>query len=110
MIATGDFNGDGTTDVFWKTATDGLTSEWLMSPDGGLLTNPAGTPATGGYDVVATGVFNGDGTTDILWKTAPGLTSEWLMSAAGGLGTNPATPLAAGTPPLAGTVHDFPFV
>ena len=44
VVATGDFNGDGITDVMWKNASLGIASEWLMSPNGGVAAFP-GTPA-----------------------------------------------------------------
>ena len=69
LIASGDFNGDGTDDLMWQNAATGATSEWLMAPDGGMASNPC-TPAAPGWDVVATGDFNGDGTTDLMWQNA----------------------------------------
>jgi FG-GAP-like repeat len=92
-VASGDFNGDGTTDILWQNAVGG-TSEWLMSPSGGIASFPF-TPPAAGWDVVASGDLNGDGTDDILWKNdATGSTAEWLMAPTGGaslLGT-PAAP------------------
>ena len=92
-VASGDFNGDGTMDILWQSAA-GATSEWLMSPSGGIA-GLLGTPPAAGWSVVAGGDFNGDGTDDILWKNdATGATAEWLMARTGGaslLGT-PAAP------------------
>ena len=91
-IASGDFNGDGTDDILWQNAVGG-TSEWLMSPAGGIASFPF-TPPAAGWSVVASGDFNGDGTDDIMWKNdATGSTAEWLMAPTGGaslLGTPPA--------------------
>jgi hypothetical protein len=82
-IARGDFNGDGTTDILWQNGAGG-TSEWLMSPAGGIASFPFTPPATG-WSVVATGDFNGDGTDDIEWKNdMTGATAEWLMAPTGG--------------------------
>lgn len=55
LAATGDFNGDGTTDVMWKNSGSGATSEWLMSASGGVGGIP-GTPNANGWNVVATGI------------------------------------------------------
>jgi FG-GAP-like repeat len=82
-IASGDFNGDGTDDILWQNALGG-TSEWLMSPAGGIAGFPF-TPPAAGWSVVATGDLNGDGTDDIMWKNdATGSTAEWLMAPTGG--------------------------
>jgi pimeloyl-ACP methyl ester carboxylesterase len=93
-VTTGDFNGDGTKDILWQNAV-GTTSEWLMSPNGGVASF-AFTPGAAGWNLVASGDFNNDGTTDVLWKNvATGATSEWLMSN-GAMASNPSTPGAAG--------------
>ena len=94
-VTTGDFNGDGIKDILWKNASTGATSEWLMSPSGGVASFPF-TPGAAGWELVASGDFNHDGTTDVLWQNAAtGATSEWLMSN-GAMASNPATPGAAG--------------
>ena len=88
VVAIGDFNADGITDILWKNDSTGATSEWLMG-NGTMASNPA-TLGAAGWDVIATGDFNGDSTTDIMWKTATGgITSEWLMSPDGGILSNP---------------------
>ena len=66
VIQTGDFNGDGKSDLVWQ-HTDGSTAMWLM--DG--LTPTSGTvvlePATG-WRVHQVGDFNGDGKSDLVWQ------------------------------------------
>jgi hypothetical protein len=65
----------------------------LMSPNGGLASNPF-LPAAPGWDVVASGDFNGDALIDVMWQNAlNGATSEWLMSPGGGIASNPFTPV-----------------
>jgi hypothetical protein len=105
VIATGDFNGDGTTDLMWQNASTGATSEWLMSPNGGLAGNPF-TPAAQGWDLLATGDFNRSGIESLMWQSTWGATSEWLMSANGGIGSNPPTPTTSGLP---GSISDIPL-
>jgi FG-GAP-like repeat/Cadherin-like len=46
VAAQGDFNRDGTTDLLWLNALTGLTMEWLMSPNGGLLAVPPTPPGS----------------------------------------------------------------
>jgi hypothetical protein len=84
VIATGDFNHDGTTDVIWDNG-HGVEGGWLMGND-----TRAGTlqlPFFPDWHTVATGDFNGDGVTDIMWQSANGLVAEWFM----GSGTRQAT-------------------
>ena len=90
LIASGDFNADGTDDLMWQNAATGATSEWLMA-GGGVASNPF-TPAAPDWDVVATGDFNGDGMVDLMWQNAlNGATAEWLMAPGGGVGAFVAT-------------------
>ena len=97
LVASGDFNGDGITDLMWQVPATGDTVEWLMSPNGGVGSVPP-TPSPQGWDLIATGDFNGDGIQDLMWRTDSlgGLTSEWLMSPNGGIGSNPGLPATGG--------------
>ena len=52
LVASGDFNGDGIDDLMWQNAATGATSEWLMSANGGLASNPS-TPAAAGAPTAA---------------------------------------------------------
>ena len=95
-VASGDFNGDGTDDILWQNAL-GTTSEWLMSPAGGIASFPF-TPGAPGWSVVASGDLNGDGTDDIMWKNdATGSTAEWLMAPTGGANWSARRERRAGT-------------
>ena len=71
-VGTGDFNGDGHSDILWQNTTTGQASIWEMDGNtrigGGPVTpNPGPT-----WKAVGTGDFNDDGNSDILWQnTAP---------------------------------------
>ena len=65
VVTTGDFNGDGKSDILWQN-DDGHV--WESQLNGGQVTSSfdlgnAGNPA---WHVVATGDFNGDGKSDVL--------------------------------------------
>jgi hypothetical protein len=95
LIASGDFNGDGISDLLWQDPSTGGTIEWLMSRNGGVGSIPT-TPSVEGWSLLTSGDFNGDGIDDLLWRNTAGATSEWLMSANGSLGSNPPTPAVQG--------------
>jgi hypothetical protein len=47
LIASADFNGDGTTDLMWQQPSTGATAEWLMAPTGGVGSCSARLPRDG---------------------------------------------------------------
>ena len=80
IVGTGDFIGDGQTDLLWQSAS-GWVALWLMdgtNRTGGLHLNTV--PVDPGWKVVGTGDFDGDGHTDILWQSASGWVALWLMN------------------------------
>ncbi len=91
VIGTGDFNGDGRTDILWRN-DNGAISDWLGRSNGGFSANDAAafTQVDLGWQVVGTGDFNGDGRDDILWRNANGALSDWLARADGGFSPNDA--------------------
>ena len=80
-VGTGDFNGDGLSDILWQN-TDGQAAIWEMNgltqiPGGSALVGPNPGPD---WKVVGTGDFNGDGHSDILWQNANGQAAIWEMN------------------------------
>src|ERR1700732_3575432 len=59
VIATGDFNHDGTSDVIWDNG-QGVEGGWLMN--NGTRAGSLQLPFFPGWTTVASGDFNGDGT------------------------------------------------
>ena len=85
VAGTGDFNGDGMSDVLWHN-DGGWVREWLGQPTGGFVDNMANVNINTGtsWHVVGTGDFNGDARTDILWRGDDGTVREWLGQTNGG--------------------------
>lgn len=76
LIAGGDFNHDGTTDVIWRNPS-GILGGWLMNNN--AVSGTLQLPSFPDWQVVAAGDFNQDGTTDIMWQNGSGLVAEWFM-------------------------------
>jgi hypothetical protein len=90
IAGTGDFNGDGRTDILWR-AADGTMTDWLGQPDGSFEYNPASyTWIPTDWHIAGTGDFNGDGRSDILWRADDGTMTSWLGQADGSFAYNPA--------------------
>jgi FG-GAP-like repeat/FG-GAP repeat len=97
LQATGDFNGDGTTDLIFEVDESGGRSIWLADETGGF---PESFSSTLGFSVgdpswaiAGTGDFNGDGVDDLLWRNADGTISNWLGSTTGAFTINDAKAL-----------------
>lgn len=92
VAATGDFNGDGRTDVVWQIDSGDTYSISRASPGGGLgLDDSGGAFSGGGWKIVGSGDFNGDGIDDILWRAADGRVGNWLGNRGGGFTVNEAS-------------------
>ena len=86
---TGDFNGDGRSDVLLRN-DQGTLHEWLGQSDGSFVDNVNYVDLNPilFWHVAQTGDFNGDGHDDILWRGDDGRVEEWLGQESGGFSDN----------------------
>ena len=91
VAGTGDFNGDGISDVLWRN-TDGTIVDWLGQANGGFTSNYNNSVATvpTSWTIASIGDFNGDSHDDILWRNSDGSLTDWLGTATGGFMDNSA--------------------
>ncbi|MBR0872447.1 hypothetical protein JQ633_18955 [Bradyrhizobium tropiciagri] len=82
---TGDFDGNGQSDILWVNDSTGQASIWDNGQIGGAhIIAPAGTIA-GGWHFAGTGDFDGNSRTDILWvNDGTGQASIWDNGQIGG--------------------------
>jgi hypothetical protein len=75
---TGDFNGDGKTDILWRNS-NGRPAIWFMN--GGVIQSQAYLPVIPGSEWQVQGMadFNIDGKADILWRHTNGTVAIWFM-------------------------------
>jgi hypothetical protein len=93
--AHNDFNGDGRSDILWRSGS-GLVTDWLSQPDGSYASNASNFLAQidPSWQIVGTGDFNGDGRVDLLWRSGNGLVTDWIAQSNGGFYGNSANFLA----------------
>lgn len=83
LQASGDRNGDGTSDLVWRSAVDGRVMYWHMGPAQERLSYRAFTQLPA-FDIVTTGDFNGDGNLDLFFRRrSDGATVIWLAQGVG---------------------------
>jgi hypothetical protein len=81
IVGTGDFNGDGKTDILWRNKSTGQDVVWFMN--GVTYSSYAWLLEVTdlNWEIVGTDDFNGDGKTDILWRDkTTGQNIVWLMN------------------------------
>jgi hypothetical protein len=78
IVGTGDFNGDGKSDILWRD-TAGNLGIWFINGTKIASIAPLGNVPTA-WNVIETGDFNGDGRSDILWRDTAGNLAIWFMN------------------------------
>jgi hypothetical protein len=79
ISGTGDFNGDGMSDILWR-RDNGEVSVWLMNGFTGHergYTSPFAVPTE--WKIVDIVDLNGDGKSDLTWRNEAGDLSTWMM-------------------------------
>jgi hypothetical protein len=92
-VGTGDFNGDGHSDILWQN-TNGQVAIWEMNGTNVIGMAVVGANPGPSWQEVGTGNFNGDGHSDILFQNTSGQVAIWEMN-----GTNVIGAAAVGTNP-----------
>jgi hypothetical protein len=88
IAGSGDFNGDGRSDLLLRNDNGGIT-EWLATANGGFNWNPAANYGLdAGWQVAAIGDVNGDGRDDVVLRFANGTVIDWLGQADGSFFSN----------------------
>ncbi len=79
-VGTGDFNGDGKSDILLQNPSNGQVAIWEMNGTnvigGGTVSSIPGAS----WHATGTGDFNGDGKADILWQNDGGQVAIWEMN------------------------------
>jgi hypothetical protein len=79
IVGTGDFNGDGQTDIVWEDTVTGDRSIWLMSGTSILGFGDLGNVAAA-WHIAKVADFDGDGKPDLLWENrTTGDRAIWIM-------------------------------
>ena len=88
IVGTGDFNGDGKTDILWRYygtgGAQGYNVVWYMNGINCTTSDYIYALADTNWKIEATGDFNGDGKPDIVWRNygtgwAQGYNVVWFM-------------------------------
>lgn len=72
IVALGDFNNDGVTDIYWRNTTNGKNDLWLMSASSRIpqTATTVYTEADQNWKIAGTGDFNADGNADVFWRNS----------------------------------------
>ena len=82
ILVSGDFDGDGKSDILWRNKNNGNTSLWQMNGFSTKSVASIGSPGEA-WAIEGLADFNADSKTDVLWRhTGNGEVAIWLMNGA----------------------------
>jgi Ca2+-binding RTX toxin-like protein len=89
VVGTGDFNGDGFSDILLRN-NEGWVTNWLGTANGGFVNNGANASFSipPDWQIDSIGDYNGDGADDILLRNSSGWLTNWLGTESGNLVNN----------------------
>ncbi len=70
VLAAGDLDGDGTSDLVWRNSDTGAA--WGMLMDGATVTAQRAMHSASNFRVIGLGDYNADGKADMLWRNVSG--------------------------------------
>lgn len=68
IVAVGDFNADGSSDIYWRNANVGLNALWLMNGRAQISSTYVHQEPNPAWVVLGAGDFNRDGYADVFWR------------------------------------------
>ncbi|WP_187293855.1 FG-GAP-like repeat-containing protein [Gloeobacter kilaueensis] len=85
VAGTGDFTGDGKSDILWRNYVTGQNMVWKMNGTSYVSTINLNSVTDLNWRIVGTGDFTGDGKSDILWRyqgggSKQGFNQVWQMN------------------------------
>jgi hypothetical protein len=81
-ISSGDFNGDGKSDILWQNSTTGSTEVYLMNGGKIATTGASLTPGVA-FKAIGSGDFDNDGKSDIMFQNQADFSAQiWTMNGA----------------------------
>lgn len=82
VTSSGDFNGDGKSDILWSNSTTGQTEVFLMN-GGTVATTGAALNNGTNLKAIGSGDFNNDGKSDIMFQNQTDFSAQiWTMNGA----------------------------
>jgi len=81
VVATGDFDGNGRSDLVWQNQSNGQVRFWLLNGTALVGVLPLGTESDLNWQIVGSGDFDADGRPDLFWRNrATGQVRLWYVT------------------------------